>query len=89
MIEARAQAAGLSVSAYLRELGLNHQPKSVFDQDAVLELAQASGDIGRLGGLLKWLLAEAPDGEVQSKAGGLLVEIADAVRVLREKAARV
>jgi hypothetical protein len=89
MIEARAESAGMTVSSYLRVLGLNHKPKSIFDHDAVLEMARASGDVGRLGGLLKWLLSEAPAGEVEAKATSLLNEIAEAVRVLREKAGRV
>ena len=35
-IEMRAFAAGLSVSAYLRNLGLGYKPHSTLDQQAVL-----------------------------------------------------
>ena len=55
-IKANAAKFGLSVAAYLRTLGLNHQPKTILDSKAVLEIAKVNGDLGRLGGLLKlWL----------------------------------
>ena len=58
-IKANAAQCGLPVAAYLRTLGLQHQPKTVLDGDAVLELARINGDLGRLGGLLKmWLTNE-------------------------------
>lgn len=37
-IETRAAATGLSVSAYLRNLGLGFQPHSTLDQEAILAL---------------------------------------------------
>lgn len=61
-IEAIAHSAGMSVSAYLRALGLGHQPTSAFDTEAVRILAKVAGDQGRLGGLLKLLLSECPAG---------------------------
>lgn len=61
VIEARAKASGLAVSAYLRTAGLGIEPKSVFDQDAILALVKAHADQGRLGGLLKWWLSSKPD----------------------------
>ncbi len=55
-IEHRVKLSGLSQSAYLRVAGLNHPIRSVLDFDAVLKLVAVSGDLGRLGGLLKrWL----------------------------------
>ena len=52
----RAAATGLSVSAYLRNLGLGFQPHSPLDQEAVLALIKVNADQGRLGGLFKlWL----------------------------------
>lgn len=59
-IQARARATGLPVSAYLRALGLGHEPRSVYDLTAVDTLAQVNGDLGRLGGLLKLWLGERP-----------------------------
>lgn len=60
-IEIKAQAArcGLPVAAYLRTLGLQHEPKTIMDANAILELSRINGDLGRLGGLLKmWLTNE-------------------------------
>lgn len=55
-IEAQAQATGHKTSAYLRNIGLGYQLKSVLDHKRVEELARINGDLGRLGGLLKlWL----------------------------------
>lgn len=59
-VERRAASTGLSVSAYLRSLGLGHEPRSVYDLEAVGALAAVNGDLGRLGGLLKLWLAERP-----------------------------
>jgi hypothetical protein len=53
-IEANARAAGMSVSRYLRNVGMGY--KGVIDAKLVLQLAKINGDQGRLGGLLKlWL----------------------------------
>ncbi len=55
-IEKRAKECGLKTATFLRELGLNHRPKTTLDAEAVLELVKANADLGRLGGLLKMLL---------------------------------
>ena len=64
-IETRAAATGLSVSAYLRNLGLGFQPHSTLDQVAILALIKVNADQGRLGGLFKlWLSGQsAPSAE--------------------------
>lgn len=55
-IEAQAQAAGLSVARYLREVGQGYAITGVVDCEQVRELARLNGDLGRLGGLIKlWL----------------------------------
>jgi hypothetical protein len=55
-IEANAKTAGLSVSTYMRNVGMGYQITGTMDQDLVLKLAKINGDQGRLGGLLKlWL----------------------------------
>ena len=66
-IETRAAATGLSVSAYLRNLGLGFQPHSTLDQEAILALLKVNADQGRLGGLFKlWLSGQsAPSVETQ------------------------
>src|SRR3546814_14606845 len=59
-MEAAAQASGLSASAYLRVLGLGHQPRPIIDIEQGRELVRVNGDLGRLGGLLKlWLTDDA------------------------------
>lgn len=51
-----ADAAGLSVAAYLRNVGLGYEIRGILDYRCVEDLARANGDLGRLGGLLKlWL----------------------------------
>ncbi|WP_374702168.1 MULTISPECIES: plasmid mobilization protein [Burkholderia] len=55
-IEANARDAGLSVSRYLRNVGMGCKIEGVIDANLVLQLAKINGDQGRLGGLLKlWL----------------------------------
>ncbi|VTU46113.1 Relaxosome protein (plasmid) [Variovorax sp. SRS16] len=57
-IHVRAAQSGLSTSAYLRQLGLGYQPKSVYDLDQVEVLARVNADQARLGNLLKMWLAD-------------------------------
>ena len=55
-IETNARAAGLSLARYLRDVGQGYRITGVMDYEKVRELARISGDLGRLGGLLKlWL----------------------------------
>lgn len=55
-IETNARAAGLSVARYLRDVGQGYRITGIMDYEKVRELARISGDLGRLGGLLKlWL----------------------------------
>jgi len=70
---ARAKEVGLSLSAYLRTVGLGFEPRSIFDAEAVLSLARVNADQGRLGGLLKLWLTQ--DSSAPSDVGRLLREI--------------
>lgn len=89
-IKAAASEARLSVSAYLRALGLGHQPKSAFDSEAVLSLLRVSGDLGRLGGLLKWWLTEhGGEGAEAQDVRAILNKIEATQAVVREQAYRV
>ena len=55
-IKSNAANCGMSVSAYLRDLGLHYKPKTILDYKAAIQLGKVNGDLGRLGGLLKmWL----------------------------------
>ena len=58
-IEANAQAAGMSTSAYLLAVGQGYRVQGVTDYENVRELVRVNGDLGRLGGLLKlWLTGD-------------------------------
>ena len=77
-IETRAAATGLSVSAYLRNLGLGFQPHSTLDQEAILALLKVNADQGRLGGLFKlWLSG-------QSASSGETMEIRKLLAAIEE-----
>jgi hypothetical protein len=55
-IKRQADAAGMSVAAYLRALGLGYEIQGILDYQSVDDLARVNADLGRLGGLLKlWL----------------------------------
>jgi len=55
-IKTQAKAAGLSVSAYLRHVGMGYPIRSILDHERVKDLIRVNTDLGRLGGLLKlWL----------------------------------
>jgi hypothetical protein len=85
LIVERAAAACLSVSAYLRNLGVGWEPKSTLDHQAILALARINADQGRLGGLLKLWLSERPgQGASTVDARRLLGEIEAAQRELRK-----
>ena len=60
VIKKMAVATGLPVAAYLRKVGLGYQVRSILDNKRVEELARISGDLGRLGGLLKLWLTDDP-----------------------------
>ena len=71
-----ATAASLSVSAYLRTLGLGYTPKSTLDQRAIGELVKVHANQGRLGGLLKlWLVEKPGQGVPVIEVRGLLSQI--------------
>jgi len=60
-IERLAGLAGYPVSTFLREVGLNGEVRSLVDLDVAREIAGLSGNLGRIGGLLKLWLAERRD----------------------------
>jgi hypothetical protein len=59
-IDTHAKACSLTVSAYLRALGVGYEPKSTLDQQDIINLVRVHGNQGRLGGLLKLWLTEKP-----------------------------
>jgi mobilization protein NikA len=56
LIKKNAERAGLTVAAYLRNVGMGYEIRGIVDNNEVERLAKINGDLGRLGGLLKlWL----------------------------------
>jgi hypothetical protein len=58
LIESNAAAAGKAVSSFLLTVGQGYQVTGIVDAKQVREMAKISGDLGRLGGLLKWWLTD-------------------------------
>jgi hypothetical protein len=82
-----AKSARLSVSDYLRSIGLGHEVQSAFDQEAVVALVRVAGDQARLGGLLKlWLTERAGEGASPDDVRRLLSDIEAATAEVRAKA---
>jgi hypothetical protein len=89
-IKRRAQAAGLSVSGYLRAVALNHKISSDLDHAAVGDLVKVAGDQGRLGGLLKlWLVDRPGKGAPEIEVRRLLERLGDLQTTLAEIVGRV
>lgn len=85
-IKANAKVVGMSMSKYLRRVGLGSAPKPVIDAEHIREVIRARGDLGRVGGLLKLLLLERPSeavavGEIRVLVG----EIASISEEIRQK----
>ena len=75
-IEAGAERVQMSTAAYLRALGLGHDPPSKVDLRAIHELGRLRADLGRLGGLLKlWLTDRVGEGTEARDVSRVLAEI--------------
>jgi hypothetical protein len=80
-IAASAERLGMSVSSYLRALGLGYQPIGHLDNEAAKHLEKINADLSRLGNLLKlWLsddakLAVFQPGQAATYIGRLLPAI--------------
>ena len=72
-IEENARKSGLSVSRFLRVVGIGTPVRSLADQRAVKTLARANADLGKIGGLLKALLTN--DERFDGLSGQKLQEI--------------
>jgi len=68
-LELKAKAYNMSVSKYLRELGLGYPIHAKIDQLTLLELSKAKSDLGRLGGLFKKWLVDNKEHKYQAKLG--------------------
>ena len=84
-ILSQAKNADLSVSAYLRGVGLGFRPKPLVDLQAVQDMVRIEADQGRLGGLLKlWLVEKPGQGASTFEVRRLLRQIEEVQRQLRE-----
>lgn len=55
-LHTQAKSCSMTLSNYLRSIGLNYPIQSRIDQIALAEILKLKGDLGRLGGLFKlWL----------------------------------
>lgn len=66
-IQASANRAGLSLSAFSKLVCLGFAVPSLELQQARIELRQFKGDLGRLGGLVKQALANGADRNIVHK----------------------
>lgn len=60
----KAEGYGLTLSRYLRDLGMNYPMTCIVDQKAVHGLLKVAGDMGRLGGLFKHWLVQNEDSKM-------------------------
>jgi hypothetical protein len=75
-ITSLAQLTKKAPSAYMRDVALGYQPKSVFDREAIQTLVKLHADQGRLGGLLKlWLVEKKGEGVPVKDVRSLLRQI--------------
>jgi hypothetical protein len=89
-VEARAKAAGLPLSEYVRVSALHATINSRVDYAAVTTLARNAGELNRLGDLLKlWLLERRGDGAPAIAVGGVLSDIKVAVERLTDAVMRI
>jgi hypothetical protein len=77
-IEEQARKTGMSISAYLRTVGIGTPVKAVIDRELIAELGRISADQGRLGGLLKLWLSE------KDKSRGMETDVRRVLRDIEE-----
>lgn len=58
LIQAQASATGLTIAAYMRNVGTAYRPRSVIDAKQVAKMQRINADLGDLGGLIKLWLAD-------------------------------
>nr|WP_319490977.1 CopG family transcriptional regulator [uncultured Desulfobacter sp.] len=82
-IQQLSKQTGLSVSDYIRRILTGQSIESRLDQEAFLSALKVNADLGRLGGLFKYYLAQGfknvPPGEIRK----VLHDIEDRQRQLR------
>ena len=86
-----ARSAGLSLSQFVREVGLGNRLQTFEHEEFKLELMKTRADLGRLGGLLKAALAQPPCGTDFSPQDwrDLLAKIGQCQKTIREAVSRL
>lgn len=87
-IEANARATGLSLSCFLRLVGMGYEPRSVIDYDQATELLKVHAALGRLGGLLKMWLTNPERGRGQ-EISALITDIVKTNQCILEVAKKI
>lgn len=91
----KAEDYGLTLSRYLRDLGMNYPITCIVDQKSVHALLKVAGDLGRLGGLFKhWLIRDEEKENLQSKYSSsdidkIIDEILDLQILLKQEALKI
>ena len=90
MIIARAASVEMRLSDYLRTAALHSEVRSKADKHAVRALAGYTGELGRLGGLLKlWLSARRGEGVPAIEVDRVLAQIAATITRMDEEMERL
>ena len=86
--EENAERCGYpKLAGFMKKLALGHSPPSVFDSQVILEIASLSGDLGKIGGLIKQELGELRKGRTDpALTSGLSAQL-DALATTRRKIA--
>lgn len=89
----KADGYGLTLSRYLRDLGMNYPMTCIVDQKAVHNFLKVAGDLGRLGGLFKyWLMNEEKEFSKKytyDEVDKLINEIVDLQTLLKQEALKI
>lgn len=64
-----AESTGLSVAAYLRNIGLGYKPNSILDSLLIQELSRINAAQSRLGNLIKLALSNPEKAELYGEMG--------------------
>ncbi len=92
----KAEDYGLTLSRFLRDLGMNYPMTCIVDQKAVHSFLKVAGDLGRLGGLFKHWLAQNENTQINlsqkysyEDINKIINEILDLQILLKQEALKV
>lgn len=95
-LKEKAEDYGLTLSRFLRDLGMNYPMTCIVDQKAVHSFLKVAGDLGRLGGLFKHWLAQNEETKINlsekysyEDIDNIIDEILDLQILLKQEALKV